>query len=303
MNKLVVVGSSNTDMVVKAAHFPGPGETVMGGEFFMFPGGKGANQAVAAARVGAELTFICCVGDDLFGKQAIEGFEAEGIDTSRIRILPGETSGVALIIVNQEGENEIVVAPGTNNALGPEDLAKDSDLLSGAEVILTQLETPQESIEYLAKHCSDHGIRLILNPAPARELPDAVFHDLFMITPNQSETRLFTGVDVVDTSSAAAASAILMDKGVREVVITMGKSGAYYSGSQGEVWVKAPKVKAVDTTAAGDVFNGILAACLSKGTSIKEALDIAASGAAIAVTRMGAQTSAPYKHEIPGLCK
>ncbi len=302
MSKLVVVGSSNTDMVVKAQHFPSPGETVMGGEFFMFPGGKGANQAVAAARVGAKVSFLCCVGDDLFGTQAIEGFQAEGIDTSFIRVLPGQTSGVALIIVNQEGENEIVVAPGTNNALRPEALEQETALLSGADIILTQLETPKESIEFLARHCATHGIPLILNPAPARELPDPVFHDLFMITPNQSETLLFTGIDVVDTASAAAACDVLQSKGVREIVITMGKLGAYYSGSQGDLWVEAHRVQAVDTTAAGDVFNGILAACLSKGTSIKEALDYAARGAAIAVTRMGAQTSAPYKHEIPGLC-
>ena len=274
----------------------------MGGEFFMFPGGKGANQAVAASRIGAEVVFICCVGDDLFGKQAVEGFQSEGIDTAYIKMLPGQASGVALIIVNEEGENEIVVAPGTNNALLPEDLKKNSSVLSQADVILTQLETPVETIGFLAGYCAENTIPLILNPAPARELPEGIFKDLFMITPNQSETRLFTGVDVIDASSASRACAAMMDKGVKEVIITMGKSGAYYSGTQGEIWVEAPKVQAVDTTAAGDVFNGILAACISKGATVKEALNYAAKGAALSVTRMGAQTSAPYQHEIPDLC-
>ena len=298
MKKLLVTGSTNTDMVVKSPRFPEPGETILGGEFFMFPGGKGANQAVAASRAGAEVSFIGRVGDDLFGKKAVEGLKAEGIDTSHIRVLPGATSGVALIIVNREGENKIVVAPGANTAMDAAFLAGKPEIIARYGLVLTQLETPLEEVVSLAGICADQGVPLILNPAPATQLPDALFARLYMITPNQSETRLLTGINPTDEASAERACQVLQGKGVREVIITLGKSGLYYSGSEGSLWIDAEKVEAVDTTAAGDVFNGILAACLAKGMALKDALGRANKGAALSVTRMGAQTSAPYDHEI-----
>ena len=186
MSRVAVIGSSNTDMVVKTSRFPGPGETVLGGEFFMFPGGKGANQAVAAARMGADVRFFCVVGDDPFGQQAVSGYAQEGIRTDAIRVETGIASGVALITVNEAGENEIVVAPGANARLTDEYLAEQATLLKSAALALAQLEIPLPAIQYLARFCRENDIPFILNPAPARDLPSDVLQGLFGITPNQT---------------------------------------------------------------------------------------------------------------------
>jgi ribokinase len=298
MNSVLVIGSSNTDMVVKTLSFPNPGETVLGGDFFMFPGGKGANQAVAAARMGASVSFICATGDDNFGKQAIEGYAAEGIATDAIISVPDKASGIALITVNEKGENEIVVAPGANAALSPEQISSNTKLLLEADIILTQLEIPLETIHFISDFCRLYNKQLILNPAPAQKLKDTLLNGLFAITPNQSETQSLTGVRVVSAQSANNAAKVLLDKGVKNVVITLGADGVYYLGEFGELVSKPPKVNAVDTTAAGDVFNGVLAAGLAKGLDWKESLDLSNTAAAISVTRMGAQNSAPYLKEL-----
>ena len=298
MNKLLVIGSSNTDMVVKTERFPGPGETVLGGDFFMFPGGKGANQAVAAARMGIEVEFICGLGDDLFGKKALEGYKAENLSTDHIQIHPGIASGIALITVNGEGENEIVVAPGANAHLSPRYLKKHSSLLAKAGLLLTQLEIPLSAVEFISAFCREYNLRLILNPAPAQPLSDAVLDGLFLISPNQTEAEILSGIRVENSDQAHRAAMALISRGVRNVIITMGADGAHYAGEEGTFLMAPPKVEVVDTTAAGDVFNGVLAAQLSGGASWKEGIDTANRAAALAVTRLGAQASAPYLHEL-----
>ncbi len=287
MSRITVVGSSNTDMVVKTPRFPQPGETLLGGEFFLFAGGKGANQAVAAARLGGQVRFVARVGDDVFGRQAVEGFEREGIDCSFVSSDPKLASGTALITVNGEGENTIVVASGANAALGVESITELD--LGEDEYVLTQLETPLETVRELAQRIH----RLILNPAPATQLPDELLDGLFMITPNETETQLLTGVRVTDESSAARAAELLRSKGVRHVIITMGAAGAFYAGPDESFTTPAPHVTAVDTTAAGDVFNGALVVALGRDEDMREAIAFAVRAASVAVTRMGAQDSAP----------
>ncbi|CAH1000178.1 Ribokinase [Neolewinella maritima] len=292
MPRITVVGSSNTDMVVRTPRFPQAGETLLGGEFFLFAGGKGANQAVAAARLGGHVRFVARVGDDLFGRQALEGFKREGIDCSAVSTDPQLASGTALITVNEAGENTIVVASGANDALRSALLAPIS--LEANEYVLTQLETPLETVMALAERTD----RLVLNPAPARELPDDLLQRVYLITPNETETRLLTGVRVTDQQSATAAATLLRQKGVQHVIITMGAAGAYYQGPASSFITPAPCVKAVDTTAAGDVFNGALVVALSEGRSMRDAVAFAIRAASLSVTRMGAQTSAPYLTEL-----
>jgi ribokinase len=298
MSEIVVVGSSNTDMVVKTPRFPEPGETILGGDFYMFPGGKGANQAVAAARLGGKINFICCVGDDIFGQNALEGYKKEGININGALIAKGEPSGVALITVNAEGENEIVVASGANNLLSKTHLEGVSKQIQGVDIILTQLETPIPVIAHLANYCRENKQKLIINPAPAQQLSDEILKELYLITPNETETRILTGVEVTDETSASRACKALFQKGVKNVLITMGSRGAFFMNNEVHFTAKAQKVNAIDTTAAGDVFNGALAVCLAQNMPWKESIEFANKAAALSVTKMGAQTSAPYLNEI-----
>ncbi|MGB5319488.1 ribokinase [Eudoraea sp.] len=298
MNKIVVVGSANTDMVVKTPRFPSPGETILGGDFFMFPGGKGANQAVAAARLKGNVDFICCVGDDVFGQKALQGYEKEGLDISGAQVLKGESSGVALITVNKEGENEIVVASGANLKLSVSHVKSHLENLKETAIFLTQLETPLTVVEYLAQHCRENNKRLIINPAPAQTLSSHVLKDLYLITPNETETKILTGIEVTDEDSSASACAVLFEKGVQNVIITMGSKGAFFMNTENKFLVKSIRVKAIDTTAAGDVFNGALTVCLSQNKSWKESIAFANKAAALSVAKMGAQESAPFFNEI-----
>ena len=298
MSKIVVVGSSNTDMVVKTARFPEAGETIIGGDFFMFPGGKGANQAVAAARAGGTVTFICAVGTDLFGQNALEGYRKEGIDVEAAKVIKDAASGVALITVNAEGENEIVVASGTNANLSSVHVAEVMEGMDSDGILLTQLEIPMETIEYLAGYSRDTGQRLIINPAPAQELSSQILSGLFLITPNETEAKILTGISVEDDISMEDAARRLLSKGVQNVIITLGSRGAFFMNADEQFLVPSYAVKAVDTTAAGDVFNGVLTVCLSKDITWQESIAYANKAAAISVTKMGAQESAPYLEEI-----
>jgi ribokinase len=298
MKRIVVVGSTNTDMVVKSARIPAPGETILGGRFLMNPGGKGANQAVAAARLGGDVTFVAKVGDDLFGREAKGLFAKEGIRTEHVMTDPAEPSGVALIMVDGKGENCIAVASGANGALRPADLAAVRGELESAGVVLMQLETPVETVLCAAQWAAAKGVPVVLNPAPACALPDALLQCVSLITPNESEAELLTGIRVSDAASAQAAAIALHAKGVARVVVTMGAKGAFvYADGRGEL-VPAFKVEAVDTTAAGDVFNGALCVALTEGLPLPAAVRFAARAASISVTRMGAQASAPYRKEI-----
>ncbi|MEZ5039452.1 MAG: ribokinase [Saprospiraceae bacterium] len=298
MPTILVIGSSNTDMVVRTARFPQPGETILGGEFFMFPGGKGVNQAVAAARLGGEVTFVCKLGQDVFGRQAMEGFIKEKINTTYCYTSPDTASGVALITVNAAGENEIVVASGANNELTKEDLEEAHAAFEQADIILIQLETPILTVEHAIRKGYEMGKRVILNPAPAQAFSADIYPCLYLITPNETEAALLTGIEVTDAATANQAADALLQFGAQQVLVTLGSRGAFFKSSETQALIPAKKVKAVDTTAAGDVFNGALAVALAKGCDWLEAIDFAASAAAVAVTRMGAQTSAPTRIEL-----
>jgi ribokinase len=298
MKHVVVIGSSNTDMVIKTRRFPEPGETVLGGSFFMFPGGKGANQAVAAARLGANVSFICSVGNDLFGTNALEQYKKEGIDISGVYFARDVASGVALITINVQGENEIVVAPGANEVLNISHIDKNLGLLNNADVLLTQLETPIDILQRLVRHCGTTGQPLILNPASGRHLDEVILDGLFLITPNQSETEMLTRVRPIDENSAERAAGSFLNKGVENVVITMGAGGSFFMNKNEQFMTPAPKVSVKDTTAAGDIFNGALAVALAENKSWQEAIRFATTAAAISVGRMGAQFSAPYLDEV-----
>ncbi|HRR34506.1 MAG TPA: ribokinase [Kiritimatiellia bacterium] len=299
MKRIVVIGSTNTDMVVKATRIPAPGETILGGRFMMNPGGKGANQAVAAARLGGHVTFVAKVGNDLFGREAKSLFGKEGICTDFIFTDSQEPSGVALIMVGENGENCISVASGANGTLTPEEIGQAQAYIEQADLVLMQLETPLDTVCRAAEIAAAQGIPVILNPAPAQTIPDDLYGCLDVITPNQSEAEWLTGIKVTDAQSAEAAAKALCGKGARRAVVTMGAQGAHvYDGSEG-VRVEALKVEAVDTTAAGDVFNGALAVALTEGLDLVEAVSFASGAAAVSVTRLGAQASAPYRAELP----
>jgi ribokinase len=291
--KIVVVGSSNTDMVVQSAHLPKPGETVLGGKFVMNPGGKGANQAVAAARLGGEVCFIARVGDDLFGQEAIRGFQSHGINTEHVVVDSVSPSGVALIMVDEAGENCISVALGANAAMQKEDLDKARNDIKQAAFVLVQLEIPLEVVEHLVSIAQEDDVKVILNPAPAQSLSESLLGSLYLITPNQSEAELLTGVKVHDEVSARKAALHLIDKGLSIVIITMGSKGAYVLGQGVDQLIPSIQVKVVDTTAAGDTFNGALVVGLTEGMPLIDAVIFANKAAAFSVTKLGAQASAP----------
>lgn len=298
MPSIVVIGSSNTDMVIKTTRLPHPGETILGGDFFMNAGGKGANQAVAAARLGGNVAFLAKVGDDIFGEQSRVFFQAEGLDTSYILTDEKQPSGVALIFVDGNGENCIVVAPGANNSLKPADISKNKDLVASASVILVQLEIPLETVEYITSLAVEEGVTLVLNPAPACELNEELLKRVNVITPNQKEAGMLTGIEVIDSKSAQSAALALHQKGIETVIITLGSEGALLFHENEFANIKSPIVEAVDTTAAGDVFNGALVVAMSEGMKMTDAVQFACRAAAISVTRLGAQASAPYRKEI-----
>ena len=296
--KIAVLGSSNTDMIIKIDRIPKPGETVLGGTFSTAPGGKGANQAVAAARAGGDVAFIARVGTDMFGDKAVEGYKDEGIDVSHVLRDGGRPSGVALIFVDQKGENSIAVAGGANELLLPDDVRAAQSEIASADILLMQLETPLETVEAAAKLASGNGVRIVLNPAPAQPLSDDLLGSVSILTPNESETELLTGKAVSSEADAEAAAQILSDRGVETVLITLGSKGAYVHSPDCKRLVDGFEVEAVDTTAAGDVFNGALAVAIGEGKPLEDAVVFANAAAALSVTRLGAQPSVPTKDEI-----
>ena len=291
--KVVVIGSSNTDMTIKGNRLPKPGETVLGGEFRMGPGGKGANQAVAAQRLGADVSFICKVGRDIFGDNAISGYQKEGIDCSRI-LRSDKASGTALILVDGNAENCIAVAPGANADLTPEDVDSVADVIRSADYLILQLEIPVESVLRAAKIAHEAGVYVILNPAPACHLPEELFGYISLITPNQTESALLSGVE--DNLDAAVER--LMQLGVKDVVVTLGSKGSLVISEGAKTLVPSLKVKAVDTTAAGDTFCGALCVALSEGCSLVDAAGFATKASALTVQKMGAQDSIPFRSDI-----
>lgn len=297
-NKIVVVGSMNMDMVVKTSHIPQPGETVLGGSFLMNPGGKGANQAVAVARLGGEVAFIGKIGDDIFGKQSSQLFDEEGVDTRGILADLSSPSGIALITVDERGENSIVVAPGANAHLEPTDVERVLDKYPDSKILLIQLEIPMRTVEYACRIAQHKGMQVILNPAPANELVPTIFGLIDVITPNEHEAEMLSGVRITDIPSARQAAESIHAQGVRHVIITLGKQGAALLEDGVFYHIPAPVVETVDTTAAGDVFNGALAVAIAEGKGLTDAVSFACRAASIAVTKMGAQSSIPFRNEV-----
>jgi ribokinase len=297
--KIVVVGSSNTDMVVKAARIPAPGETVLGGAFVMAAGGKGANQAVAAARLGAEVTLVARLGADPLGDEAIAGYQKDSILTDLIVRDPDRPTGVALILVDAHGENSITVALGANEALSPDDVERAADRIRTADAVVMQLEVPLAAVERAAAIARAAGVPVILDPAPAPDggLPEALLRNVTCLKPNESEAERLTGISVSDLASAERAARALQELGPRTVIITLGSQGAIVVDEAAVHHVPAYRVTAVDTTAAGDAFTGAFATAVGAGAALVEAVRRAAAAGALAATRMGAQPSLPTQAE------
>lgn len=298
MKKIIVIGSSNVDMVVRTSHLPAPGETILGGEFFMNQGGKGANQAVAIKRLGGNLIFMAKLGNDVLGRQSVGYFKKEGIDTRYIALDENSASGVALISVDDHAENSIVVASGANMLLNEQDVDKMLEEMCEGDILLMQLEIPLQTVEYAARKAFGKGVKVVLNPAPARSLPKELFRHLYMVTPNRIEAEMLTGIKIANDADVEKVAEEICAMGVKNVIITLGSKGCLIREEGVSYRIDAFKVEPVDTTAAGDTFNGALCVGLSEGMDLKQAAVMASKASSIAVTRMGAQSSIPYREEL-----
>jgi ribokinase len=295
--EVVVVGSANMDLVFRADRFPAAGETIAGQSFSTFPGGKGANQAVAAGKLGGGVLFVGKVGEDAFGDELIQSLIDAGVDASGVLRTPEARTGVASINVDRTGQNQIIVVPGANGLLGPSEALEAAGGFRSCKVALFQHETPVETVNACILAASGRCLT-ILNPAPARAVSDEVLAALDYITPNETEARVLTGVDVVDEASCADAAWSLLDRGVKHVVVTLGSQGCFYMDADGHRLFPALKVQPVDTTAAGDAFNGALALFLARGKTVDEALTLANAVGALSTTKAGAQASMPTFAEV-----
>lgn len=298
MKKIIVIGSSNVDMVVRTSHLPAPGEAILGGEFFMNQGGKGANQAVAIKRLGGNLIFMAKLGNDVLGRQSVGYFKKEGIDTRYIALDEDSASGVALISVDDHAENSIVVASGANMLLNEQDVDKMLEEMCEGDILLMQLEIPLQTVEYAARKAFGKGVKVVLNPAPARSLPKELFRHLYMVTPNRIEAEMLTGIKIANDADVEKVAEEICAMGVKNVIITLGSKGCLIREEGVSYRIDAFKVEPVDTTAAGDTFNGALCVGLSEGMDLKQAAVMASKASSIAVTRMGAQSSIPYREEL-----
>jgi len=292
--RLVVVGSSNTDLVLQCARLPRPGESLLGGEFARHAGGKGANQAVAAARAGARVSFVGRHGDDDFGRAAKAGLRREGIDVRHFRQCSGAPSGIALILIGgRSRENLIAVACSANDRLSPADVEAAAAVIAGADAVLCQLEVPLPAVEAAAALAARHGLPFILNPAPARKVPARLLRRVHTLTPNKIEAETLTG-----SRDPVTAARLLRRRGCGQVLVTVGAQGVWYCSAEGEGLVRASRVKPVDTVGAGDCFSAWLAVGIAEGMAIRPAAERAARAAAIAVTRPGAQAGMPFRAEV-----
>ncbi|MFP1826463.1 ribokinase [Lonsdalea quercina] len=296
--KLVVLGSINADHILNLTQFPLPGETVIGKHYHVAFGGKGANQAVAAGRCGADIVFIACVGADDIGQRIRQQLAEDRVDISAVETVSGQTTGVALIWVNDDAENMIAIHSGANAALSPSVMARFQQKIAEASALLMQLESPLETVMAAAALARRHGTRVILNPAPARSLPDELLTQVDMITPNETEAQHLTGIRVETEDDARRAAQVLHDKGVSSVIITLGRRGAWVSEQGRGRLIPGFQVEAVDTIAAGDTFNGALLTALLEEKPMLEAVRFAHAAAAIAVTRRGGQPSVPWRNEV-----
>jgi ribokinase len=300
MKKILILGSSNTDMVVKSERLPKPGETIIGGDFMINPGGKGANQAVAASRLGGDVIFVCKVGNDDFGERTCAILEKEKIDTSYIIKEKGGISGVALITVDKDGENSIVVASGTNASFSVSDLSDVKDVIKNASILVLQLEIPIGTAIEASKIAKENGVTVMLNPAPAPSngIPKELLDNVDIIIPNETEAEIITGIEVFNSETAVKAAEVMNGMGISTVIITMGSKGAFLKDNKHSILIPSTKVNAIDTTAAGDTFCGALSVAFAESQDIVDAIKFACKASAIAVTRMGAQASIPYRKEL-----
>jgi len=303
MSSIVVIGSLNMDLVIQSPRMPSSGETIAGGDFQMIPGGKGANQAAAAARLGGSVTMVGRVGDDAFGPNLTENLARQGVDTSKVRVDSETSTGVAIIIVDDTGENSIVISAGANGQVSQEDVNAAKDLINGAEYLLLQHEIPFETVQHAIDVASLSGTRVILNPAPVRPIPADTLAKIDILVPNEIEARFLSDVQVDDLASAQEAGERILQQGPTTVVITLGAKGALAVTKEDAVHVPAREVEAVDTTAAGDAFIGGLAVALSEGHSLDEAVRYASGAGTLAVTKFGAQTSLPTAEEVDAFLK
>lgn len=289
------------DLVVGSEHFPAPGETIFGGGFLMNPGGKGANQAVAAKRLGGNVCFISKLGNDLFGHELLELYRLENINTDFILKDLDNPTAVAIINIDAKGENNILVASGANASLSKYDIKQIKYCLNDCDILLIQLEIPIDTIKYAASLAKSKGVKIILNPAPAQKLPDSLLSSLYIITPNKTEAELLSGMKITDMESVREVADNIAAKGVENVIITLGSDGVFVKEKDEYYFIEAFKVKAIDTSVAGDTFSGGLCAALSGGFNLRQAVKFASRAASISVTRIGARASIPYRHELAGL--
>jgi len=299
--KITVVGSYNTDLVVRTPRMPAPGETILGGPYFTGPGGKGGNQAVAAARLGADTTLLVKIGRDYYGDGAVQNFETEGIHTQAVIRSDTSHTGTAFIIVDQGGENMIVVASGANMQFTPADVQAMREAILQADLLVLQLEIPIETVTYAASQAHAAGIPVLLNPAPAQTLEDGLLKMVDYLTPNVTELQQITGLAVREPREAAQAGAALLERGVKNVVVTLGEKGALAVTSGGHLHVPGRRVDALDTTGAGDAFNGALAVAIAEGQGLPQGITFANAAAALQVTRLGAAPAMPYRDEVERL--
>jgi ribokinase len=299
--RIVVVGSSNVDMVVQSPRIPRPGETVLGGSFTMVPGGKGANQAVAAARLGADVAFVARVGADAFGADTLERLAAEGIRTDWIIQDQDVSHGVALILVDQTGENAIAVAPGANARVSPADVDRAEPAIAECDAVLLQLEVPLPAVERAVELGKKHGKTVVLNPAPYLAVPDRVLRQVDILTPNETEAEMLLGGGEAGLTGVAGTAEELLRRGVGCVIVTLGKEGVLVVRPEEQFRVPGRRVKAVDTTAAGDAFCGALAVRVAEGAEFRDAVRFAVAASALSVTRLGAQSSLPSRAEVEAL--
>lgn len=297
-NKIVVIGSSNIDMLMKMDHLPSRGETVTDAVFQQVFGGKGANQAVAAARSGGDVAFINCVGDDAYAKEMVRNFKLDGINTEYVFSETGVSSGTALIMIGEEGDNYLSVAPGANYRLTPQYIDTVEELLKKAEILVLQYEILPETLSYILQKADEHNVRVMLNFAPAREIDRNLLSKVSILVVNEVEAGFLTDITVDSEKKNKEAAKALLELGIETVVLTLGAEGSFVAGNTGERLIPAFEVRAVDTTAAGDTYCGCLATALTEGKTMDQAVVFASAGAALSVTKMGAQPSAPSRKEI-----
>lgn len=299
--KVVVVGSFMMDLMSKSPRLPGPGQTVMGGPFYMGPGGKGANQAIAAAKLGADVDIVVSIGNDYFGDLAFDSLVKAGVGVEFIKRVDNASTGTALVVVDESSaENMIVIAPGSNDHLGTDDVEMARSTIAAANCVIMQLEIPLGTVEYAAKLAHESGVRVVLDPAPGRSLSKQLLSYVDILTPNESEASIISGIEVTDVCSAERAAKVLCSRGPNTVIVTLGSDGLLAVSQDGTFHIPAFEVEAVDTTGAGDAFNGALAVALAEGRSVYEGCQVAAASAALSVTRVGTSVASPVRKEVQG---